>query len=232
MIRRSSNNSWHFLYTHIRTHKLKKKKDEEEDFTQEIIFTPKIPDESSSENLSSGTETLLLQNPVRVRLPSIQSIENHDRGTDRGIDRYPALKSFETERETSFIRVWSSIDHETSVRVTRDGTPLLDSFLVRESMMPAAKMTNEMAFILAIWLLTTIARDVTSTGQRYTTSPAQDLDNTLQSVPPLGWVSSYCRVINISAPPLFMLIQQELSLDIWNIISIGIFLWIYQYSSL
>lgn len=78
---------------------IKKIKEEEEDFTQEIIFTPKIPDESSSENLSSGTETLLLQNPVRVRLPSIQSIEYHDRGTDRGIDRYPALKSFGKERE-------------------------------------------------------------------------------------------------------------------------------------
>ena len=96
-------------------HKLKKKEkvkeEEEEDFTQEIIFTPKIPDESSSENLSAGTETLLLQNPVRVRLPSIQSIEYHDRGTDRGIDLYPALKSFgkererERERETWFIRV-------------------------------------------------------------------------------------------------------------------------------
>lgn len=59
-------------------------------------------------------------------------------------------------------------------------------------MMPPAKMTNEIsAFILAVWLLTTIARGVTSTGQRYTTSPAQDLDNTLQSVPPLG--PNVCR---------------------------------------
>lgn len=193
MIRPSSNNSWHFLDKKKTTHaQIKKIKEEEEDFTQEIIFTPKIPDESSSENLSSGTETLLLQNPVRVRLPSIQSIEYHDRGTDRGIDRYPALKSFGKERERDFVypRVivdWSW-DERTSNTRRNPAAGQFSRSTRRESMMPPAKMTNEMAFILAIWLLTTIARGVTSTGQRYTTSPAQDLDNTLQSVPPLGWV--------------------------------------------